>query len=563
MNDINPHPDSVTHYAGRGAAMATKHGKTALVRPALFELLQLDVVEVPVDTDTLGTFSGEIQRSASPLHTAIAKARMGMRASGHLIGIASEGTIGPSPSIPFVHRCTELVVLVDDILDIIITGTEHSYDLVAVTADVDATSDLTDLLRQGQFPEHAMIVSALDATSPTIIKGIRDLPTLRAAIRTATTHSTRKRARVETDVRAHHCPSRRPIIERAAHHLATRAATSCPACSTPGFGPIRNQIGVPCAWCGRDTDTIRARIHGCVTCPHRTRRNNPDRTGRSRTMRPVQPMNNARRGHSQPASCASHHDCFAVAHSRPRICEQQGFERQRRDRPSRRTHCSDVHQPLHRQTRGAVRPQREFQRQIVHSSSGEQDHVRGSTTPPSRTDAESSKRTRNRTSANSANGLRSPTRSQRRPKLNGTTTKPPSSQPAPACSCNRPPYESGPNQQNHGRLKTMLSEALDALRVNIESNDAHERAAKGDRPTAREHIVPPRAELTWSRANFLFATSQACPCTRGRPGPPRRRCSHPRLRVSHRRFDSSGSLDPSVRCDRHRCGDGAHIGIDR
>ncbi|WP_395151612.1 DUF6671 family protein [Ilumatobacter sp.] len=259
-------PSPATHYRGQIAAMATKHHKAQLVSPVLAEILGLDVVEIEVDTDTLGTFSGEIERTASPHDTAIAKARMGMDASGHRIGIASEGSIGPSQSIPFLQVCTELVVLVDDIRGIVITGTESAYDLVAVSADVDPTSDLADLLRRAQFPAHAVIVSALGASVPTVIKGIQDLVTLHAAVRTCTERSPHGRARVETDLRAHKCPSRQPIITRAARDLADRAATACPACSAPGFGLIRNDIGVPCSWCGYETNTLRARIHGCVSC---------------------------------------------------------------------------------------------------------------------------------------------------------------------------------------------------------------------------------------------------------------------------------------------------------
>lgn len=266
MSHHETQPSPVTHYRGRVAAMATKHDKTTLVRPVLAEILELDVIGIEVDTDALGTFSGEVERTASPLDTAIAKARMGMDASGHPIGVASEGTIGPSQSVPFLQVCRELVVLVDDIRGIVITGTANSYDLVAVTEDVDSTSDLTNLVRRAQFPTHAMIVSALGASMPIVIKGIQDLPTLHAAVRTCAERSPHGRARVETDLRAHKCPSRRPIIDRAARHLANRAATACPACATPGYGPVRDEIGVPCAWCGRETDTPRARVHGCVSC---------------------------------------------------------------------------------------------------------------------------------------------------------------------------------------------------------------------------------------------------------------------------------------------------------
>jgi len=72
--------------------MATKHDKTVLVGPALTEALGLEVIEAVVDTDVLGTFSGEIARVGSPVDTAVAKARMGMAAVG-LTGPGSSGSM--------------------------------------------------------------------------------------------------------------------------------------------------------------------------------------------------------------------------------------------------------------------------------------------------------------------------------------------------------------------------------------------------------------------------------------------------------------------------------------
>jgi len=57
--------------------MATKHDKTVLFGPALTEALGLEVIEAVVDTDVLGTFSGEIARVASPLDTALANGAQG------------------------------------------------------------------------------------------------------------------------------------------------------------------------------------------------------------------------------------------------------------------------------------------------------------------------------------------------------------------------------------------------------------------------------------------------------------------------------------------------------
>ncbi|NBP51351.1 MAG: hypothetical protein EBU70_09285 [Actinobacteria bacterium] len=67
-------------YAGRVAAMATKHEKVPLVCPPFNDLLGLLVVQADVDTDVFGTFSGERARTDGPVATAFQKARLGMDA---------------------------------------------------------------------------------------------------------------------------------------------------------------------------------------------------------------------------------------------------------------------------------------------------------------------------------------------------------------------------------------------------------------------------------------------------------------------------------------------------
>ena len=46
--------------------------------------------------------------------TALAKARLGMAAASATIGIASEGSYGPHPHMPFVAAGIEVMVLIDD-----------------------------------------------------------------------------------------------------------------------------------------------------------------------------------------------------------------------------------------------------------------------------------------------------------------------------------------------------------------------------------------------------------------------------------------------------------------
>ena len=257
-----PHP-----YHGRRAVLSTKHDKLPLVAPAVALHVGLVVDTVSVDTDRLGTFTGDIARSGSPWDTAVAKARLGMHAARCPIGIASEGSIGPHPNAPFVNAAIELVVLVDDELGIVIGEDETSFDIVTVSADVAVDGDIDDLLRRGGFPAHAMTVRPADGYAQPIYKGIRTRRELTRAVAECTAVSSDERARVETDLRAHCCPSRRPIIARAAQRLAMRLASCCPECNTPGWGVVRLELGLCCEHCGRNVSIPRADVFGCATCP--------------------------------------------------------------------------------------------------------------------------------------------------------------------------------------------------------------------------------------------------------------------------------------------------------
>lgn len=246
--------------------LATRHDKLDLVAPAFATLgLHLEVAEV--DTDSLGTFTGEIERTANQWDTAVAKARLGMRASGATIGLASEGAIGPSAAMPYVVSAAELVVLVDDDLGIVVGETEVLFDIVVIAFDTAPGEPLDDYLRRAEFPEHGLIVMPSAGATAPIHKGIHHRDTLELAITECAAASSDGRAHVSTDLRAHHCPSRRPIIAAAAARLAARLAACCPACGTPGWGTIRAQRGAPCSVCGQPVDIVTAYVEGCQRCP--------------------------------------------------------------------------------------------------------------------------------------------------------------------------------------------------------------------------------------------------------------------------------------------------------
>ena len=155
MNDGN-HP-----YAGAAIAIATLHGKAGALAPAFAAVGVRLVPADDVDTDALGTFSGEIPRRLPPLDTAIEKARLGMRATGLPLGLATEGSFGPDPVLGFVPLHREIAVLVDDTRGLVIAESlaSHETNLAGRTiAAVDALDDAE--LARWKFPSHALIVRA-------------------------------------------------------------------------------------------------------------------------------------------------------------------------------------------------------------------------------------------------------------------------------------------------------------------------------------------------------------------------------------------------------------------
>lgn len=262
-------------YAGHRAVLANMHGKEAAISAALFERLGLVVSTTPnLDTDVLGTFTGEVPRTGTIRETAIAKARLGMAASGLPIGIASEGSYGPHPHIPFVAGGIELMVLVDDVRKIVVS--EYLIEDSPVFDHVFAhpNDELGAFLDRIGFPDHALIVKAAEAglAAGPVYKGLRGKQALASAIIHCAAHSRDGRTLIQTDMRAHMNPTRMATLRRLAGIFAERVATPCPACAMPGYGQVDVEIGLPCEDCGVASIMVRHQVFGCVACEYRERR---------------------------------------------------------------------------------------------------------------------------------------------------------------------------------------------------------------------------------------------------------------------------------------------------
>lgn len=259
-------------YPDPRVALATLHGKDRALAPVL-RPLGLDVQAVAVDTDALGTFSGDVPRRGTPQETVIAKARLGMALAGLPLGLATEGSFGPDPMLGFVPAHHELLAFVDDVHGQVLLIDHVSHDTNWQSKAVRSSDDLLPMLPSSHFPGHALLVrpNILTPGLPTR-KGIRSMEELSAAIEELAPLSRDGLARVDTDMRAHMNPKRMDKIALLARRLAERLGTPCPACAVPGFGAQAPLYGLPCAECGTPTGHVLAERDGCGACGHETRR---------------------------------------------------------------------------------------------------------------------------------------------------------------------------------------------------------------------------------------------------------------------------------------------------
>lgn len=116
-------------FAGRRLLIATKHEKEKVIAPILERELGVTCfVSEKFDTDTLGTFTGEVARHDDPLTTARKKCQMAMVLNECDLAVASEGSFGPHPYLFFVPANEELLLFLDKKNNLEITVRELTTD---------------------------------------------------------------------------------------------------------------------------------------------------------------------------------------------------------------------------------------------------------------------------------------------------------------------------------------------------------------------------------------------------------------------------------------------------
>jgi len=257
----------MTLFEGRPLIIATKHRKESVIAPILEDELGVKCFTDPTfDTDTLGTFSGEIERINDPLETARLKCLKAMELNNCDLGVASEGSFGPHPSLIFASADDELLIFIDQKNNLEIVARELSTETNFNGTAIANEKGLMAFAQLVKFPSHGLILKSSKSDTEGMIKGITTMPELERAYEFM--YQKYGTVFVETDMRAMLNPTRMGVIKLATKTLVDKIQSLCPNCKTPGFGITDLKKGLPCDWCGSPTQSTLSVIYTCTNCDY-------------------------------------------------------------------------------------------------------------------------------------------------------------------------------------------------------------------------------------------------------------------------------------------------------
>jgi len=252
-------------FAGRNLVIASMHKKEVVIAPAIEGELKVNCfVDDRFDSDVLGTFSGEFKRDTDVLSTLRKKCYKAMELTNCDLSIASEGSFGPHPYIPFVQADDEVLMFLDKKNNIEIVAREVStitnYNALTVTS----IEQLVKFANESLFPSHALILKQGEYLYEEMKKGIHSWDVL-----VNTFHEWYPKnghVYVETDMRAMCNPTRMQVIKDATLKLIQKLKSECPKCGMPGFDVVLSKKGLKCSFCGMPTRSISANVLVCKHC---------------------------------------------------------------------------------------------------------------------------------------------------------------------------------------------------------------------------------------------------------------------------------------------------------
>ena len=254
-------------FENRTIVIATMHKKESVIAPLLVDNFNLKcIVPSEVNSDSLGTFSGEIERKEDPISTLRQKCLLALKTSKLDLAIASEGSFGAHPSLFFAQANDELVMLLDTKNNLEIVARELSTETNFAAQTIKNEAELIEFANKVQFPSHGIILRKSEKDYTKTYKGIINWEDLKFHFEEIKKEN--GTAYVETDMRALFNPTRMKNIQKATQKLIVKMKSCCPKCQTPGFDVTEAVAGLPCEWCYRPTASTLKYISTCKKCSH-------------------------------------------------------------------------------------------------------------------------------------------------------------------------------------------------------------------------------------------------------------------------------------------------------
>jgi hypothetical protein len=252
-------------FKGRTLVIATMHGKESVIAPVIEEALGVKVIVAnKIDTDSLGTFTGEIERAEDPLTVARLKCTLACSASECSLSIGSEGSFGPHPAVLFTHADEEILLFMDLDNKVEISVRELSLKTNFNGRLCHTWHEIKRFAESALFPSHKLIFRDEKNSIAHLTKGIGSWNDLEEQ---ATFYlGTFGQVFVETDMRAMNNPTRMDVIRIASQKLVEKIRSKCPKCQFPGFDIINARPGLPCSWCAGPTTSTLYYVYECKLC---------------------------------------------------------------------------------------------------------------------------------------------------------------------------------------------------------------------------------------------------------------------------------------------------------
>lgn len=256
-------------FCGSTITFATNHGKTAAAEEPFKRILRSNIEPLPIDSDSLGTFTGEVERSGSMLDALRGKIQLARALTQSRFVMASEGSFTSADGFGVVVQDLEMILLHDNATGVEIVEQYISLDTNYATATLKNLSDLHRFLDRVTFGSHALVLSPSGLPLVgNVSKGITDRGEAERIFTHHLSLSPRGSVNGASDMRAHLNPTRMRAISTCCELLAKRLVTVCPQCSSGGFGLVGTTPGLPCSGCGMPTERAKSENHSCPFCSH-------------------------------------------------------------------------------------------------------------------------------------------------------------------------------------------------------------------------------------------------------------------------------------------------------